>query len=88
VGTVGIETDVPFSVDSSQRIKRNYKGANNETVAVLAMFSQEGKLGTRAKRRGGDEESASETKLYYFETSGHKNIKILNQILLDFRFLK
>jgi hypothetical protein len=72
VVVVGMEADGPIVIDDSQGIKRNYKGANNETVAVLAMFPQKDKLNT----------------LYYFETSGHENIKILNQILLEFRFLK
>jgi len=88
VVVVGIEADEPIIIDGSQGIKRNYKGVNNSTVAVLVIFPQKDKLDTRAKQRGGDEAPASATTLYYFETSGHKNIEILNQILLDFRFLK
>jgi len=72
VVVVGMEADGTITVDGSQGIKRNYKDANNSTIAVLAIFPQKGKLNT----------------LYYFETSGYENIKILNQILLDFRFLK
>jgi len=68
----GIEADEPLTIGGSQGIKRNYKGVNNSTIAVLAVFPQKDKLNT----------------LYYFETSGHENIKILNQILLEFRFLK
>ena len=72
VATVGIEADESFSADGSQGIKRAYKDKNGNTIAVLTIFPQKGKLNT----------------LYYFETSGHENIEILNQILFDFRFLK
>jgi hypothetical protein len=72
VAAVGIEADASFSVDSAQGIKRTYKGENVGSTAILAIFAQKNKLNT----------------LYYFETSGFENRRILEQILLNFNFLK
>ncbi len=71
VSLSGIETDLPFSINSFEGIKRVYKGANN-TTAVLVIFSEQDELGN----------------LYYFETSGRENQRILNEILVSFKVLK
>lgn len=72
VATVGIEEDHPFSVAGFTGIKRIYKDKDNNGVAAFVIFPQGDKLNT----------------LYYFQTSGSENIRILNKMLFEFHFLK
>ena len=71
IRTVGAETDKPFSVDGSSGIKRIYRASTGSIVAVSVIFPAKDKLNN----------------LFYFETAGDENRRILDQILLSFRFL-
>ncbi len=72
VGDAGIKKDKAILVDGSSGIKREYQTSNGLTVALLVIFPPNGKL----------------TPLYYFQASGQQNVEILNQIMIEFRFLK
>lgn len=72
ISVIGSASDKPITVDSVTGVKRTYFKEGNKIIVVFLVFPQKGKL----------------SPMYFLAASGYENIKIMNQIALEWRFFK